>query len=637
MRKYIIILYVIFGLQGWLNAQHVKISIPKSLHGVTYHHDTLGIAYKGKFYPLVEHPYHSLTFSHIVLAKVQPWEKGITLIFGAKELNGKIVYGIIDDSSRYRMPIYLNRTVKIKKGVAHLRLDKLKGLHDFSHWEKTGLLRIGYRIFDSKGHIIADNRQNILYQDGRYIPDVTLIEGPMLAKPTSTGMTIYMKFNQTTPLKIKINNKLFPLKGKADDTYVVDITGLKPNTLYSYDIIYGPWHETYSFKTAPMEGCRTPIRFAYASDSRNAQGGGERNIYGTNAYMLKRMMIAADHENADFFMFTGDMINGYSTSRDKEELQYFNFKNAVRYYNTYHPMFFGMGNHEALSRSFKKYDCQSPEAWRHYISVDRFPYAKESAEKLFSDMFVLPENGPYSEDGAVYDPSRRTVDFPPYGETVYYFIYGNMAMVVLNSNYWYTTNENYIPIVGGNPHAYIMDQQLKWLERTLKELDANPDVDHVFVTVHTPPFPNAGHAENDMWYYGNNEIRPWVAGKPVDKGIIERRDELLDILVNKSDKFRALLCGDEHNYTRLVVDNNTPIYPEGWKGPKLKLRRPFIQITNGAAGAPYYAPEKLPWSDHVKKFSTLNALMIVDIIGQHVHVHVFNPDTFEPIDSFDLH
>ncbi len=241
-----------------------------------------------------------------------------------------------------------------------------------------------------------------------------------------------------------------------------------------------------------------------------------------------------------------------------------------------------------------------------------------------------------SEDGAAYDPSRKTVDFPPYGETAYWFAYGNTAFVVLNSNYWYTTNENYIPITGGNPHAYIMDKQMEWLEKTLKKLDADPDIDHVFVSVHTPLFPNAGHANNDMWYFGNNDIRPWVAGKPVDKGIIERRDELLGIMVNRSKKFRAVLSGDEHNYTRLVVDNSTDIYPKDWKGPRIKLSRPFVQITNGAAGAPYYAPEKLPWSDHLKRFSTQNALMIFDVNGPVIHVRVFNPDTFEPIESFQL-
>ena len=634
MKKLLAIVFIV-GAGFLAMGQHVKLRPPRSLSGLTYHQDTLGIEYQGKFYPLADKSHYPLTFEHIATPEVAGVDKGISLDFH-NDLNGTIYYGIIDDQSRYRMPVLSKRTAKIKNGKALIRLDKLKGKYDFSNWEKTGLLRLGYRIMDNKGRIIADNRQNILYKDGRFTPAVTLIEGPMLALPGQDRMTIYLKFNEKTPVQIRINDKKFDLNKTTDDTYEIEITGLKPGTFYTYEVIYGPWSEKYTFRTAPLKGCRSPIRFAYASDSRNAKGGGERNIYGTNAYILKRMMIAADCENPDFFMFTGDMISGYSTSRGLEALQYYNFKNAVRYFSPWHPMFFGMGNHEALSHNFHKWDAHASAAWMNYISVDRFPYDTESGERLFSDMFVLPQNGPYSEDGASYDPSKRTTDFPPYGETVYYFTYGNMAMVVLNSNYWYTTNENYIPLAGGNPHAYLMDQQLQWLQNTLKALDADPAIDHVFVTVHTPPFPNAGHAENDMWYFGNNEIRPWVAGKPVERGIIEQRDKFLDILVNHSDKFRVLLCGDEHNYTRLTVDNNTNIYPEGWTGKRLHLRRPFVQITNGAAGAPYYAPEKLPWSDHLQTFSTQNALMIFDVAGPHIHVRVFNPDTFEIIEEFDL-
>ncbi len=611
--------------------------VPKSFAHITYKDGKMGVDYQGKFYPAVGDGNPYLTYDHIATPKVTGWEKGIALDFGRPEVEGTLYYGLIDERSRYKTPVFSKRTVKIKQGKARINLDKLKGKYDFTDWEQSGLIQIGYRIIDKKGRIVTDNRQNILYHNGKYIPDVTLIEGPILSMPRSDGITLSLQFNEQTSVRLNINGKEFRLDKSPSKRFEIDIDGLKPSTVYHYEIIYGPWHEQYLFRTAPLKGCRAPLRFAYASDSRNAKGGGERNIFGTNTYILKRMMIAADRENADFFMFTGDMINGYSGSRGLEALQYFNYKNVLRYYAPYHPVYIGMGNHEALSQSFHKFDSQSPEPWKRYISVDKFPFETESAERLFSDMFALPENGPLSEDGAAYDPSRRTRDFPPYGETAYWFTYGNVAFVVMNSNYWYTTNENYIPITGGNPHAYIMDKQMEWLEKTLKQLDADPDIDHVFVTVHTPLFPNAGHANNDMWYYGNNDIRPWVAGKPVDKGIIERRDQLLDILVNRSKKFRAVLSGDEHNYTRLVVDNDTDIYPKDWKGPRIKLNRPFVQITNGAAGAPYYAPEKLPWSDHVKTFSTQNALMIFDVSGPGIHVRVFNPDTFEPIESFELH
>ncbi|MCY7327321.1 MAG: hypothetical protein LH618_02090, partial [Saprospiraceae bacterium] len=99
-------------------------------------------------------------------------------------------------------------------------------------------------------------------------------------------------------------------------------------------------------------GSRQPFSFAYASDSRSGYGGGERNIYGTNA--------------------------------------------------------------------------------------DGFPYETHSGEAVFAQMFVSPLNGPHSEDGTKYDPDPyRRGDFPSYSENVYHYRYGNMAMVVLNSDYWY--------------------------------------------------------------------------------------------------------------------------------------------------------------------------------------------------------
>ncbi len=629
MRK-ILLLLVLLGFVS-CNAQK---DIPASFANIVKKNGKEGILYKGKFYPRVPEKKPYLTFDNIALPGMQAWEKGIVLDFKRPEIEGTVYYGLIDETSRYRLPVISKRSAKIVKGKAKINLDKLKGLYDFTGWEKSGKIKLGYRIIDKKGRIIADNRMNVLYKDGKYTPSVNIVEGPFLSMPAPDGIKIQVTYNKPVHSVVYVDGK--PV-AQSDSTYAVyDIKGLKPHTTYRYRIVYGPWEENYTFKTAPENGSRREITFAYASDSRNAKGGGERNIYGTNAYILKRMMIAADRANVDFFMFTGDLISGYKSVRNQERLEFFNFKNAVRYLTAYHPMYVGPGNHEALSVLFDKYDAKSSLPWIRYVSVDKYPFKTESVEKLFADVFVNPENGPVSEDGAVYDPSPETTDFPPYKETAYWFRYGNIGFIVLNSNYWYTTNENYIPMVGGNPHAYVMDMQLKWLKETLKKMDENPDIDHVFVTIHTPLFPNAGHSENDMWYSGNNDIRAYVAGKPVPKGIIERRDEILDALVNHSKKFRMVLAGDEHNYTHLVVDNNTNIYPEGWTGKRIHLKRPFIQITNGAAGAPYYALEKLPWTDHVKKFSTQNALMIFDIQGKDIRVRVFNPDTFETIESFEL-
>ncbi|NPA43149.1 MAG: hypothetical protein GXO27_03865 [Chlorobi bacterium] len=612
-----------------------RIGIPASFHNIVEKDGILGVEVNGKFYPEKPPAHTPLTYHNLATPEVTAYEDGVIINFRDPAIEGTLYFGLIDEHSRYRQPIFSKVKGKIKEGKVKMKIAKLKGKYDFQGWEKRGKIRLGYRVTDPKGRILTDNRLNVLYRNGKFIPSVTLIEGPFLSRPAPDGMTVYLAFDKPVRARIRIDGRVWD-DGKVCRKHIYYISGLKPRTTYSYQVEYGPWTETYTLTTAPLPGDRKGFRFAYASDSRSGTGGGERNIYGTNAYILKRLMIAADRDSTDFFLFTGDMVTGYKTLKDQLRLEYFNFKNAIRYYTPYRPMYVGMGNHEALSRAFHKYDSPSSLAWERYISVDRFPFDSQSAEALFAEEFEMPANGPLSEDGSRYDPSPETQDFPSYKENVYAFTYANAGFIMLNADYWYTTNENYVPLVGGNPHGYVMDNQLAWLEKTLAAMERNPDIDHVFVTIHITPFPNAGHADDGMWYYGNNEVRPWVAGKPVDKGIIERRDELVDILVNRSSKFRALLVGDEHNYTRLVIDNDTDIYPPDWQGPRLKLKRPFIQLTNGAAGAPYYALQDVPWRNKVQTFSTQNALMIFDVFKDKVKVRVYNPDTFETIETFEL-
>ena len=222
----------------------------------------------------------------------------------------------------------------------------------------------------------------------------------------------------------------------------------------------------------------------------------------------------------------------------------------------------------------------------------------------------------------------------PYKESVYWYRYDNMAMLVLNSDYFYAPAG--LAYTSGNLHAYIMDNQLEWLEKTLKQLEKDETIEHIFISQHTPFFPNGGHVKDDMWYNGDNRHRAVVNGKAVEMGIIQRRDQLLDIIVNKSSKTVAALTGDEHNYNMLTIDNDMPRYPSDYPHQKLKLKRTFYQINNGAAGAPYYAQEETPWMKNLRGFSTQNALVLIDVDGEKIHVRVKNPDTLELIDEYPL-
>ena len=343
---------------------------------------------------------------------------------------------------------------------------------------------------------------------------------------------------------------------------------------------------------------------------------------------MKRIAVLCAQAGVRFLQFTGDMVDGYALDIDEIDLQYANWKRVIEPFAAYFPITAGMGNHESVVVQFG----EEP----HQAAVDRFPFATESAEAIFARNVVNPVDGPAGEDGAVYDPDPAAIDFPPCTETVYSYAYDNVAMIVLNANYWYSYTLADYPATSGNPHGYIMDNQLAWLRARLEALEGDSAIDHILVSLHTPLFPNGGHLDDAMWYGGNNAPRAIVAGTSVAQGIIERRDELLDLLVNRSSKVRAVLVGDEHNYCRMSITDDMTRYPAGYAGRRLVLSRPLVQITDGAAGAPYYGREEAPWSNQVRSFTAQPAVVLFSVAGKRISAKVINPDTMNEIDVFDL-
>jgi hypothetical protein len=558
-------------------------------------------------------------------------KNGVAFDFG-ESFNGFLTYGFIpENDSKYPQPIFLWKTEKIEKGKAEINMTKwMRKQFDIPKWEKFGKATIGYRVMNEEGEMILDSKINVLGKSPFTIAP-TIIEGPFVAKLGEKEATIWFKTNSPIKSKIKLSDGTTAEIQSETLFHEFVFTNLKPATNYDYVIEYGEFSEKGSFRTANPKGDEEPFVFAYASDSRNSSGGGERDIYGVNVYVLKKIFALASQENVRFMQFTGDIIDGYTSSLDRMKLQYYNWKYAVAPFAKYFPVYPTMGNHENYDFFFVK------KGTKEKYVIDKFPFDTESSEAVFADEFVLPVAEVKSEDGAVYDPDPNKIDFPPYDETVYSYVYGNVAVVVLNSDYLYSPSlRKGATITGGGLHGYIMDMQLEWLKKTLDKLEADEKIEHIFVSQHTPILPNGGHLGDGMWYHGNNEKRPYIAGKPLEQGILERRDEYLDIVINNTKKVRAILTGDEHNYSRTLIAPGIDIYPKDWNKPKLTLKRAVYQINNGAAGAPYYSQEKTPWSDHTKKFTTQNALVLFYVNGQKVHVVVKNPDTLELIEEYDL-
>lgn len=554
-------------------------------------------------------------------------ENGILLNF-KKDFDGIVIYGLYpDEKMEHPNAVFFKKPVTIVDGKALLKIrPTLSGKYDLANWEtkKRGVIR--YRVFDDKNNIITNKRIVFSVDDKTFKVEPGITAGPFITSLTPEGFTLTFWTNVPAKAEITINNKVY--NSENTKKHVIHISGLQTDKDYDYKIDLGVDKLVSHIKTAPKSNDKIDFSFAFASDSRGGTQLGESQANGHNAYIMRKMAALATYKNVDFFQFTGDMINGYKSDIEQMRFEYMNWLKTMSPY--FHSTAFnvGMGNHEAF---LKVYGDE-----KDYYSVDNFPFDTQSAEALFGEFFENSDNGPDSEDGTYYDLDSKNIDFPSYKKNVYTYSYGNLAMIVLNSNYWYTPSAKLIPQIGGNVHGYIMDKQMEWLKKQIAKYEADNSIEHIFVSIHTPAFPNGGHSHNDMWYGGNNDIRPYVAGKAVQKGIIDRRDEFLDLLVNKSKKFRVLLTGDEHNYTRLTIDQNSIMYSDDWKGEKLKLSRPFVQIVDGAAGAPYYAEEKMPWSADLNKFSAQFALVIFHVEGKHINIEVINPDTLELIEKFQL-
>jgi hypothetical protein len=553
-------------------------------------------------------------------------DTGLSFDFNKKDFNGVLYYGFVPfGDSRHPQPVYFKSSAAIKKGKTHIDIKKrMSGKYDMIDWGKTGKGTLGYRVVTEKGKIIYDGRISFKGK-GPFEIDCSITEGPLVNMVTPEGAVISFITNYKVKAKVKAAGKTF-FDNDSNKRHEIALTGLKPGTEYNYQVIYENNSQTFSFRTAPKPGTRSSFVFAYASDCRTGKGGGERDLYGVNSYIMKKIMALSSFKQAAFIQFTGDLINGYLRNKDETLLQYANWKRVVEPFAHYMPVYAAMGNHEAFIYEFA--DSNSVK-----YQIDRFPFATESAESVFGQCFVNPMNGPQSEDGSQYDPDPDRQDFPSYKENVFYYTYDNIAVIALNSDYWYAPSLKRAVFTSGNLHGYIMDIQLQWFKQVLEKLEKDDNIDHIFVTQHTPCFPNGGHVKDDMWYNGNNEPRPYIAGKPVKKGIIERRDELLEAMVNKSAKVIAILTGDEHNYNKLKLTGETNIYPENYPFKKIKLKRTVWQVNNGAAGAPYYAQETTPWTPYVTGFTTQNVVVFFHIDGKKVRLEVINPDTLEPVDE----
>ncbi|HOE63343.1 MAG TPA: metallophosphoesterase family protein [Candidatus Sumerlaeota bacterium] len=422
-------------------------------------------------------------------------------------------------------------------------------------------------------------------QDGKPAFGMIFSDAPSVAMTTQNSAFICWETNFPSKAIIEYGRK-----GKTKREIIesdapvrrslVNIEDLKPNTIYEYKIrcidpknndeIISP---IYTFRTAPKKG--GAFRFAIMSNSRgnSRHPNPDFNINGVNAVMLNKLSTQAYAQGAEFIMFVGNLVAGYTDDPGSAYLQYKTWKEAVAPVHAHIPIFAAMGDHDATA----------PRPRRIPGKDDLF------AEDVWRSALPMPSNGPTSGPG-----------LPPYLGNVYYFTYGGAFFGVLNSAYYFVKQ----PTAREAGSAATIDEiQRKWFHSAL---ESNKKAKLHFAFWNAPAFPCS-------LYYGNS---------------LDRLPEVRDAVLNILDAYNVdvIFNGREHNYSRLLINES---FKPGMKGG-------IWQINTGGAGAPPHPPNpEIPWARFINAFKSDYHWILCEVCGRNAHFWVFN-ENGRVIDEFKI-
>ncbi len=425
----------------------------------------------------------------------------------------------------------------------------------------------------------------------------TILEGPFLTQIGVDSAVVWWVTDTPTRGEVRLGNgAATPSENALASRHVVRLHGLSANTNYSYQVINTSADSdvrsrNHTLRTAPREA---EFSFVFTCDGRTGGlGGGDTALEGINGLSARALCLQMARHEPHLFIFTGDLINGYTTREDDFRAQLRSWKRIHGPFLHEVALYTGMGNHESLINIFED-------------GTQTDKQGEQSAEFVFASEFMNPMNGP--------EPERPGL--PPYKGNVYSFDYAGCHFTQLNSDYWYSSRPQQH---AGNPFGRLLPGQLDWLEKDLKAA-RSAGTRHIFVFVHEPAFPNGGHMQDSLW----------DGGKPEG---VRARDRFWSI-VSQADA-RAVFSGHEHNYSRTLIDDKTPVHFDGMANPD--FAKPTWQITQGAAGAPFYPRDyTAPWVKNVKKFVAHTwSYCLVQVRGPRVSVETYSY-TGELLDQAEL-
>lgn len=464
---------------------------------------------------------------------------------------------------------------------------------DVSQIARTGRGAVAWRLeladVSDAGVAVFDGEQPFrLVRDGegaRFEALPKLTHGPELDALSSQSVTITFETDAATAAFVA----LFP-EGRAarlfestdlGTRHEITLDGLEVATRYRYQPVVIERggrvhvHRGGTFETYP--DALTKFSFVVLGDSRSGHGSADERYGGTNARVLRALFERIAQDDPRFVVFAGDLIDGYTTHPGLFEHELAQWRRVVQPFAAHLPIYETMGNHEALI-----------DLWSDGTAAYRI---EPSAEAIFARVFVNPENAP-----APRAPTND-VPWPTYSENVFSFDVGEVHVASVNSNYAVGMARG-STFRRGQREGTLDDVQLEWLDADLRAARER-GAKHLVVVTHEPAFPNGGHAKDAMWWDG--QIPEMVA----------MRDRFARLL--GAHGVLALVCADEHNYSRLRVDDGVV---EG-------VERPFWQLVSGGAGAPYYAQERdVPWADRVAFFDPRQHYLRFDVDGAKVELVV---------------
>jgi 3',5'-cyclic AMP phosphodiesterase CpdA len=425
----------------------------------------------------------------------------------------------------------------------------------------------------------------------------TILEGPFLNQIGVDSAVVWWVTDTPARGEVRlIEGATTPSETGLALRHLVRLRALKARTRYAYQAISTAESgeirsRTHNLRTSPQQ---PEFSFVFTCDGRTGGlGGGDTALEGINGISARALVVQMARHSPDLLIFTGDLINGYTTREDDFRAQLRSWKRI--YGPLWHevPIYTGMGNHESLI-----------DVVEDGTQVDK--QGQQSAEAVFASEFVHPMNGP--------EPERPGL--PPYKSSVYSFDYAGCHFTQLNSDYWYSSRPEKH---AGNPFGRLLPGQLAWLEKDLMAA-RSAGARHIFVFVHEPAFPNGGHMQDSLWGGGETESA-------------KVRDRFWSIVTQAGAS--AVFSGHEHNYSRTLIDSKTPVHRDGTPNPE--FAKPTWQITQGAAGAPFYPRDyTAPWAKNVKKFAAHTwSYCLIQVRGPRVSLETYSY-TGELLDQAEL-